>query len=82
MKILKINEEQYKKLIEGSSASEAPNFEGKCKEYNGNETTTTQNTTDSNGDYKRPKPVKTDDVSDMMTLQNYWFSGNMHSRKI
>lgn len=80
MKTIRINEAQFKRLLE-INGSEAPSFEGgDIKEFPGSEVSATENISDSEGNVKYGKPKTTDKVQNSLTTQNYW--GNLNKRTI
>lgn len=82
MKRIKLNENQFIKLIEASSNS-APDFtNGDLKEYPNSEVSTTANVTNSDGDLEYGKPVDTDKIQKTLAIQNFWANGRRGSRTI
>ncbi len=80
MKTIRINEEQFRRILE-MNGSNAPSFEGgDIREYPGSEINATSNISDSEGNVKYGKPKTTDKIQKTLTTQNYWGNAR-HSNK-
>ena len=80
MKTIKLNEKQLFKLIETKGVS-APSFDnGDICEFPGSQVTTTSNVHNADGDIEYGKQPTSDDVQDMLALQNFWANGRRGTR--
>ena len=81
MKIIKLQESQFQRIFEGNNKNQAPSFNGgDMKEYNGSETKTTTNITNSNGDLEHGEQPTTDDFANTQCTQNYAAHGLKNAR--
>jgi hypothetical protein len=72
MKIIKINESQYKRLFEADSV---PGFNGTTPNISGKEemnTTTSISTPDGDNDKKLGNPAKGDDIAKKIGPSDFW----------
>lgn len=80
MKTIKLNENQFIKLLE-SNGDGSPNFlNGDLKEYPSSEVTTTANVTNSDGELEYGKPTDTDKIQKTLAMQNFWANGRRGTR--
>lgn len=81
MKTIILKETQLHKLIESNNTNQAPDFnDGDVHEYPSSEIQTSPTIHDTNGDVKFGKPIDSDEVQDMLTLQNFWANGRRGTR--
>jgi hypothetical protein len=81
MKIIKLQESQFQRVFEGKNGNQVPSFNGgDMKEYNGSETKTTTNITNSNGDIEYGKQPTTDEFANQLTTQSYYANRLKNSR--
>ena len=79
MKVIKLNESQFQRLIEGNN--EAPSFNnGDIKEYPGSEISTTTTITNANGDTEYGEQPTSDEFANQQTTQNYYASSMKNPR--
>lgn len=74
MKIIKLNESQFSRVLE-SIENGTYGEEGTPEYENHDEVTNQPVITDKNGDVKKSKPTHTDDVAHQLTFQQW---GNIH----
>jgi len=73
MKVIKLNESQFQRLIEGNN--EVPSFNnGDIKEYPGSEISTTTTITNADGDTEYGEQPTSDEFANQQTTQNYYAS--------
>lgn len=77
MKKIIITEAQLRKIVESHVFGTAPTFDnGDVKEFNdGTEISTSATIHDEDGNPKYSDPTTTDNVQDVLSIQNYWANG-------
>ena len=81
MKVIKLNENQFYKLMESNIESNLAGFSNSdLKEFPGSEVSTTAHTTELDGDEKYGNPTTTDKISKEIAPQNFWFNSSRGSR--
>jgi hypothetical protein len=80
MKTIKLNEDQFFKLIESNGVNAFRFNDGDMDEYNGSEIKTTANIHNVNGDLEYGKQASSDEVQDMLTVQNFWNNNRRNIR--
>lgn len=79
MKVIKLTESQFKKIIMFEST--VPSFNGgDLKEYPGSETSVTANVTNSDGEKEYGEPTDADKIQKKLAIQNYWANASNGAR--
>ena len=80
MKTIKLNEDQFLKLVEANGVGAQAFDGGDLREYPGSQVQTTAVVHDSDGELEYGKQPTTDKIQNMLSIQNFWANGRRGTR--